>query len=1029
MIYQKNKNAELDVKLFENPTKEYRGAPFWAWNTTLDKDELLWQIEQLKKMGFGGFHIHVRSGMATKYLSEEFMELVKACLEKGKQEDMLVWLYDEDRWPSGSAGGYVTSDKRLRMKMLVLTECEESCAVDEKTGIEEAKPYYLTKYDVVVDKDGKLKSYKRITNERAPIEGKLYYAYVWMYRPTGWFNGTTYLDTLSKRAVEKFADITHNAYKREVGRDFGHTIPAIFTDEPQHSEKIIISNSPDNMYANIPWTVDFEESFSKKYGYSILDKIPEVVWDLPGNRPSQVRYHYHNHVTDLFSEAYAGTLGAWCDENGICLSGHLMEEPTLSGQTKYVGEAMRSYPKFGIPGMDLLCNRMELSTAKQVQSVVHQYGKEGMISELYGVTGWDFDFRGHKFQGDWQAGLGVTVRVPHLSWVSMKGSAKRDYPASIHYQSAWYQQYGYVEDHFARINTVMTRGKPIVKVGVVHPIESFFMAFGANRTTGAVQSAMEERFRNTIRWLLGGFVDFDFISESLLPDIYERTEDALLKVGEMEYETVLVPPLTTMRETTVRILTDYVQRGGNLIFAGEAPECMDGAISALPKRLYESAKRCVFGQTEILELLQANTELSVTNENGMPATNFVHSLRQDGQKRWFFMARSEMTDKERFGNDNPQKLRISFKGAWRPEVFDTVNGKIKAVPFRVKNGKTEIPYDLYAYDSLLLRLSPTFDGDSYQEEKKEERIVAKRIDFKEKVSYTLSEPNVLVLDVGSLSWDKQVWEEREEMLRMDKKISEKFSWPMADGNDCQPWAIEEEKPNKFPYVKFVIQSEVEAECSLAFEEATEIEWNGEAVNVRPDGYFVDKAIKTTALPRLKKGENVLIVRMPISKRVSMENLFLLGNFGVSVDGTCAKITKLPEKIAFGNITEQGFPFYGGEITYVLPIDTPDGALRVQASLYRGALITAKLDGEEIGKIAYAPYILDIENVRSGKHVLELTLYATRVNSFNALHDCCTSREWKGPDMYYTQGTSWSYEYNLRPVGILKSPVLEVVKKH
>ncbi len=70
---------------------------------------------------------------------------------------------------------------------------------------------------------------------------------------------------------------------------------------------------------------------------------------------------------------------------------------------------------------------------------MHQYGREAMMSELYGVTDWDFDFRGHKFHGDWQAALGVTLRVPHLSWVSMAGEAKRDYPASINYQVPWYK--------------------------------------------------------------------------------------------------------------------------------------------------------------------------------------------------------------------------------------------------------------------------------------------------------------------------------------------------------------------------------------------------------------------------------------------------------------------------------------------------------------------------------------------------------------------------------------------------------------
>ena len=51
MFYKKNGTKKLDDKLFQNPTAEYRGTPFWSWNDKLDKDELCWQIEKLKEMG------------------------------------------------------------------------------------------------------------------------------------------------------------------------------------------------------------------------------------------------------------------------------------------------------------------------------------------------------------------------------------------------------------------------------------------------------------------------------------------------------------------------------------------------------------------------------------------------------------------------------------------------------------------------------------------------------------------------------------------------------------------------------------------------------------------------------------------------------------------------------------------------------------------------------------------------------------------------------------------------------------------
>ena len=114
MLYKKNKNQTLTSELFKNPTSEYRGTPFWAWNCKLDKEELKRQIEVFHEMGLGGFHMHVRTGMATPYLSDEYMDIVKACVEKAKDEKMLAWLYDEDRWPSGAAGGLAVSYTHLR---------------------------------------------------------------------------------------------------------------------------------------------------------------------------------------------------------------------------------------------------------------------------------------------------------------------------------------------------------------------------------------------------------------------------------------------------------------------------------------------------------------------------------------------------------------------------------------------------------------------------------------------------------------------------------------------------------------------------------------------------------------------------------------------------------------------------------------------------------------------------------------------------------------------------------------------------
>ena len=76
MLYKKNQTSSLDPKLFQNPTSEYRGTPFWAWNCKVSKEVVDRTLNALKKMGMGGAHIHSRTGMDLPYLGKEFMEMV-----------------------------------------------------------------------------------------------------------------------------------------------------------------------------------------------------------------------------------------------------------------------------------------------------------------------------------------------------------------------------------------------------------------------------------------------------------------------------------------------------------------------------------------------------------------------------------------------------------------------------------------------------------------------------------------------------------------------------------------------------------------------------------------------------------------------------------------------------------------------------------------------------------------------------------------------------------------------------------------
>ena len=1027
MLYNKNTAPRLDDGLFENPTSEYRGTPFWSWNTNLEKDELLWQIERLHDMGFGGFHMHSRAGMATKYLGHDFMELVKACCQKAKDENMLAWLYDEDRWPSGFAGGYVTKNPKYRRKHLLFTVKRRENAVDAATGYRTGEPYLLACYDVVLNADGTLKSGARI-GENDAAAGTKWYVYVCTMARTGWFNGETYVDTLDGEAIREFIRVTYDAYDNAVGKEFGKTIPSIFTDEPQFCEKQALPYAASTVDICLPYTTDLAETYRAAYGIDLLSVLPELLWNLPDGKPSRARYLYHDHICERFTEAFSDQCGAWCEKHGFYLTGHLMREDTLLSQTNSLGEAMRPYRTFGLPGIDVLCDEDLPATAKQCQSAVHQYAREGMLSELYGVTGWAFDFRGHKYQGDWQAALGVTVRVPHLSWVSMKGSAKRDYPASISYQSSWYKEYPVIENHFARLNTALTRGKPVVRVAVLHPIESYWLHYGPQENTAALREQIQQNFDRVTEWLLFGTVDFDYISEGLLPSQSPTAHDGLLSVGAMDYAAVVVPALETMRSSTLAVLERFHAAGGKVIFMGDCPKFIDAEVSDAARALYERCERIEFSSVALLSALASEREISVKNQSGAPTSDLIYQMRDDGDVRWLFLAHGKKPaapGRYTHMDPPPQHLTIRVKGEYLPTVYDTMTGKTYPASFECKNGMTVIKHTLYSLDSLLLKLEKTPGVIGVSAQPAERGKLLRTLDFKQRVAYSLSEQNVLVLDMARYSPDGENYGEPEEILRLDKALRQKLGYPMADGQDMQPWLIEEEEITQFPYLKFVFESDVDADCKLAYEEACAVWFNGEAVPVTSDGYFTDKSIHTMPMPPIRKGRNELIVKAPLGKRVSLENYFLLGKFGVRVEGCESTVTAFPETLAFGSVTHGGFPFYGANITYKIPFEIEaDSDIVIKAELYKGALIAARLDGKDIGRIVLSPYALEQKNVAKGAHLLELTLFGTRANCFGGLHNCSNAK-WIGPQYWYSSGMDWAYEYQLTDLGILKSPVIEI----
>ncbi len=1024
-LYPQSRAPEPDRSLFARPSAEYRGAPFWSWNGTLDRARLLRQLDELAAMGMGGAHLHSRTGLATPYLGEEFRQHVRAVVERCAERGLLAWLYDEDRWPSGAAGGLVTRDETHRLRYLLFTP--RSYAEDPgrmpgpSTRVESfrtGRGRLLARYALCFE-SSRLTSACPLADGEPPGPGaEAWYAYLEACPPSTWYNDQGPANVLSPAAIRRFIESTHETYRATVGDAFGTTVPAIFTDEPLFTGKGCPASWNDRRDVHLPWTDDLHETLRSAHGFDILPVLPALFFDgLPDT--ARIRWCWHDHVAERFRTAFAEPIAGWCARNGLIMTGHLESEDSLSAQTSRAGECMRFYQPMQLPGVDMLCDAMELSTVLQARSVARQEGRAGVLSELYGVTNWDFDFTGHKRQGDWQAALGVTVRVHHMAWFSMAGEAKRDYPAAIDAHSPWFREYPLIEDHFARLNTCLTRGRPLARVAVVHPIESLWPYWGQSDTNGAARQALENRFQQLTRYLLEAQIDFDFIAESLLPRQNVGTESSCLRVGAMEYDAVLLPGLHTIRATTLHILEHFRAAGGRIAFLGHAPALVDARPSDAAEGLAARCARLEFEPATILSWLADLREVAVGAGPGK-AVGILHQLRADGPNRWLFACETRRTDAA-------GPVTLALRGAWRAEVWDTRTGSVREAPVRHTDGWSHVAWDATPAGHILLRWMPDAVPAAPSVLLPPAPAWREIGRLPDPVGVTCDEPNVLLLDRAEGRLDDGDWEPDCEVLRLDNAWRVRLGWGRITSRIAQPWAAPPLPPDHVVTLRYTLRLDVPiAAPRLALERAHEagIRLDGHDLRPATEGHFVDEDIPTLPLPPLAPGTHVLEVRLPYGPTRTLEWAYLLGGFGVRLQGRRAVVTAQPEAWTWGDLAVQGLPFYGGNLAYDVRLVHAGGPLALQFHRFQAPLLRVTINGADAGPVAFPPYRLDLGDRPAGLYACMIACFGNRWPSFGQWHHAHPERRhWWGPDSWRTEGEDWSEEYVPRPFGILSAPIL------
>ncbi len=993
-------------KHFDKPSSMDRSAPFWSWNGKMSVSEVKSQAHDMHLKGMGGFFMHSRVGLDTEYMSTEWLDAIKGACEQAKEDGTLAWLYDEDRWPSGGAGGIVcNSDVDNASKGMTIRINDESF-----TGV-------VKKYIATI-KDKQLLALRNDDNQMKENEVLLVLGYDYTL-PLEWFNDTPGVDNINKQAVKTFIDCTYEVYKEEVGQSFGKEIPGIFTDEPSIDSSI--REYDKNDLGRLPWTKELGEFFLRKRGYDFYSLAPYLFFN--GKHSKKIRHDYFRTLGEMFATNFTKQIYDWCDNNNLLFTGHFLAENRLGSYILLSGSVMPNYMYEHIPGIDMLgekCN--EFMTIKKCTSVGNQMGRERMMSETYGVSGWEFTFEGQKWIGDYQFVLGINLRCQHLTWYSMRGCRKRDYPPLFNYQTTWWEHNNLVEDYFARISAITSKGKVIRDVLVIHPVSTAWTKMDFDRDDKRLFNIQLEvdklgyDLNDFTKFILGQHYDFDYGDEDIIEQL-GNVDSGQFVIGQASYKLVVIPKGTeTLYQSTVDKLLVFMEQGGTVICIGQPPTYIEANEDNLIKTLIAHKQLVVVKDNKQLISLMDDVlgrTVSIVNKQDYEQEQLMYMLREQGDCQSLFVINNDRY----VGYD----VTITLKGS-AVEEWDLLTGEVNQVKYEVQGENVKIKVDFGPCDSKMYMITKDAMDPIISEEKPYE--VLKYLG--PECAFTRCDPNALVLDMCRYSINNEPLSAEQEIWIHQETFREKMGMTSIKHNrgvQRYKWIYKDHKNNKTP-LKLNYQFTCIDEPSNTYlvveriSEFSSVTLNGQEVPIIVDDWYMDKSFGKILLPNIKQGSNELVLTCDYTHDMELENIYIIGDFAINMQ---RQIVKEPKHMHFGDWAMQGYLFYPGSMIYHFEYeyDGESSQVMIDVPSFSASVMEVYVNEK---KADYIPWkaksqVMINELLRKGNNQISIKLIGTPRNLFGPFHFANCDNKYHSSYVFAPDDFEYTSDYKTHPYGL------------
>lgn len=535
---------------FLNPSHDYTTVPFWFWNGKLELAEISRQLELMEQQKIYQCVIHARNGLLTEYLSEEWFECIAHALKEGKRLGIKFWLYDENNWPSGYAGGRVIEENPDYCgKHLAMREYSADEIADLSDSIDVVAVFYEKENQWVKGDEPHAAVKRRIFTERY----------------THWkvaYGKEDYIDLLNFKATQAFMKYTHREYEKRFKNEFGNQILGFFSDEAGFYNNLKLPWSDRFDDGTLVWNENLPQYFISKNGYDICEKLV-YLFDYNEEISPELRHDFFQTVSEMYREYFLRPQREFCEKYNMKFIGHLHYEDYLHLQIATQGNFFGALSEFSYAGCDRIEYNCGAFTEKLTSSVSHQYKKPRTLSETYAQGGWDFSMQDMRFWADYQLVRGIDLFVVHAFFYSIEDFRYKDAPPSYFFQSPVYYQYGYFSDYMMRMCQLMAQGKKETKLAVYYPTVAAQALFDVEEQERV--RSLDRDVQSVVSGLEKAHYEFDLVDDEFLERFESEGYEALIVLAHW------------LPINSFRYICEIAKKGKPVLFLRHLPKCLEKA--------------------------------------------------------------------------------------------------------------------------------------------------------------------------------------------------------------------------------------------------------------------------------------------------------------------------------------------------------------------------------------------------------------------------------------------------------------------